>query len=361
MNFRMIKRFLPGRMRASLRLFKARLSSAGLRFAASHPWVAGLYYTFFSRQFHREHMAVLQGRIHYGQNLSALKSSSALLRRNVHRLEKGLIMSPRRPSFAENFIQESVEIFVKATQTAHFDKEELKWASDVLTRYFDVVHDTPVIARARALFDASRSKECNDIKNHSFTPYPYGSLPEPQVSPSQLNTLFLRRRSVRWYKDQQVPWEILTQAVNMACLAPSACNRQPYRFDIANQPEKARDIAALAGGTPGWVHNVQCTIVVVGDLSAYFGEHDRHLIYIDASLATMQLMLALDTLGLASCPVNWPDIEYREKSMQAKLQLKNYERPIMLITVGYPLDEGGIPFSQKKDARILTRSIREES
>ena len=96
-------------------------------------------------------------------------------------------------------------------------------------------------------------------------------------------------------------------------------------------------------------------MVVVGDLSAYPYERDRHLIYVDASLASMQLMLALETLGLSSCPINWPDIEVMERGMAEVLDLSFHERPIMLISVGYPDPRGNIPFSQKKSSDSMIR------
>ena len=43
--------------------------------------------------------------------------------------------------------------------------------------------------------------------------------------------------------------------------------------------------------------------------------------------------------------------------MQQKLGLEYFERPIMLIAVGYAIAEGEIPFSQKKPASMLLREI----
>src|SRR5690606_22332573 len=116
-------------------------------------------------------------------------------------------------------------------------------------------------------------------------------------------------------------------------------------------------VAKLAMGTSGFVENIQTLIVVVGDLSAYPFERDRHCIYIDASLASMQLMLALETMGLSTCPINWPDIESREMKMQEMLSLPHYLRPVMLIAVGYADKDGGIPYSQKKSSQTLADFI----
>ena len=94
-------------------------------------------------------------------------------------------------------------------------------------------------------------------------------------------------------------------------------------------------------------------VVVVGDLSAYPFEKDRHIIYIDSGLAVMQMQLALETQGLASCCINWPDIERHERQMALELDLAPYQRPVMLLAVGYPLADALVPYSAKKNASDL--------
>ncbi|TIP68896.1 MAG: nitroreductase-like protein, partial [Mesorhizobium sp.] len=87
--------------------------------------------------------------------------------------------------------------------------------------------------------------------------------------------------------------------------------------------------------------------------SYYVHERDRHLVYIDSSLASAQLMLAFQTLGLSTCAINWPDVDEREKALQAAVGLKTHERVIMFIAVGYADRDGQIPYSQKKGADLL--------
>jgi nitroreductase len=187
-----------------------------------------------------------------------------------------------------------------------------------------------------------------------FIPYPVVDRQKSSIGFEELSNLFLRRRSVRWYKEIEVPTDLITKAIDVAVQAPSACNRQPYRFVISENGEMAREIAELAGGTPGWLHNINSLVVVIGDLSSYPYERDRHLIYIDGGLVCMQFLLALETLGLSSCSINWPDVPIPEKKMADLLKLKQHERPVMLISIGYPLDAGMVPFSQKKDSVTLS-------
>jgi nitroreductase len=151
--------------------------------------------------------------------------------------------------------------------------------------------------------------------------------------------------------------ELIQKTIDAALSAPSACNRQPFRFIVSNIPERASEIAKCAGGTTGYAENVPAIIVVVGDLSAYPKEQDRHLIYIDSSLASMQLMLAAEALGLATCPINWPDIDKAEKRIQRILNLPTHERVVMLISIGYGDPEGGIAYSQKKQGTLITTEL----
>ena len=88
---------------------------------------------------------------------------------------------------------------------------------------------------------------------------------------------------------------------------------------------------------------------------AYFDERDRHVIYIDASLANMSLILALETLGLSSCCVNWPDIEHLEKRMDKVLSLEKHQRPIMCLAIGYPDPDGEVAYSEKRDIELIRK------
>jgi len=332
-------------------------SAAFSRIFTCHRLFASFYYCFLSSQFHREHLATLKGRSAYKLKLNQNVNSSALLRRNIHRLEKGLIMQPRRPVFASDYIGETVHHYTDLLRYLDFDKAELNWAFQVLTNYFTVVSEgqNKLVDLARLQFLSLPVVAPKDAI--VAVPYIKSEAVRADISFASLSRLFKQRRSVRWFLPTPVDATIVRQAVNIANQAPSACNRQPFRFDLINGNINAAKIAGLAMGTTGFADNIPCLLVVVGDLSCYPAERDRHVIYIDASLATMQLMLALETLGLSTCPINWPDIEVREKLMQQKLGLEIYERPVMLLAVGYADPNGGIAYSQKKDDQLLVREI----
>ena len=356
---KIISRVLIDRVRG----FLNKIDRLIIPFFACHPILSSLYYSCFSRQFAREHQAVLKGRIAYNQSLVNIENSSLLLRRNTHRLEKGLIMRPRRDMFASAYIGETVACYVKCVNAATLCDSELKWASDVLTAYFSAVIDSPNIMVLRNEFQASQIKfsdensQENALTDEKFIPYQQSSRNFTAITAEQLKGLFIQRRSVRWYKQNPVEIALIKQAVSLAALAPSACNRQPFEFYYLAGKD-AVNVAKLAMGTAGFAENIPALFVVVGDLGAYPAERDKHVIYIDASLAAMQLMLALETLGLSSCPINWPDVEFREVIMAKKLKLGLHQRPIMLMSVGYADNEGMIPYSQKKNVKQLLKEVK---
>jgi nitroreductase len=69
----------------------------------------------------------------------------------------------------------------------------------------------------------------------------------------------------------------------------------------------------------------------------------------------MALVFALETLGLSSCCINWPDVEAQEREMERLLGLEPDERPVMLIAIGYPDPDALVPASGKKSLDSLRR------
>ena len=238
----MIKKVLiaicPAKLISILKLFAFRLDALIVHIFCCSGMLASFYYVFMNRRFDREHKAVLKGRVQYKRSLTTLGKTSPLLRRNIHRLEKGLVMQPQRDTFAESYILETVENYAKCARIKDFSMGEYKWATDVLVEYFSKVAESDVINQARTVFSGALLSIENTNKS---IPYLHETLPGTDVSYAQLKTLFTRRRSVRWYQNRTVEKNKILQAIDAAGLAPSACNRQPFRFEIAYGNCKIRD------------------------------------------------------------------------------------------------------------------------
>lgn len=328
------------------------------RIASRSRFASAFYYFLFDHSFWREQHAVLNGRTRFAFDSRVPEGSSALLRRNIHRLEKGLIARPRREVFALDYIEETVAVYGSIVSCGcQHDFEELAWAHDVLVEYFRVSAQHPKLACLREVFAEMCVVQPVPValspnRNEKRIPYARAAV-QSVVSYSDLLSLARHRRSVRWFQQVSVPREMILKAVEVATLSPSACNRQPYEFRVFDDPDLVRQVAALPAGAIGYGHNFPCVIVVVGKQRYYFDERDRHLIYIDGAMASMALILALETLGLSSCCINWPDIEIYERAADELLNLASDERPIMFIAVGYPDPAGLIPYSEKRTSQQL--------
>ncbi len=313
------------------------------------PWLATLPSLF------AETYAVLRGNERNRSDRFLNHGNVYVLRRNVHRIEKGLIMRDRRSTFGTDYIEHTVQLFVRAWSCEDFDRETVLWARDVLLRYFEVVgRDNPAIERARSAMAAAAPAVDGGV--HRF-PAARATFPRSGITLESFRVLCQQRRSVRWFDGRAVPRDLLDAALECAGLAPSACNRQPYRLIFLESRELIDRVGRIPGGVKGYVENIPLLAVVVGDLSAYQRPKDRHAIYIDASLAMMAFMMALETAGLSSCSINWPDLWRAERRLRQHVRIAAYERPVMFLAIGYAAAEDLVPFSQKKSLAVMREYV----
>jgi nitroreductase len=303
----------------------------------------------------REARAVYRGQQMYLAQHALRPDHHFALRRNIHRLEKGLISRPRRELFALDYIVYTVDLFTAEARARRpgTNEDHLRWARDVLDQYFDIAPSHPTVEQARARFGTVRAL-IPESTNGRFAPFRRGAMPGELPTIQQLLALARRRRSVRWFESRAVPRELVQQALEVAVLSPSACNRQSFEFLIFDDAAMVRRVAELAAGTRGFNDNFPAIAVVVGRLRAYFHEKDRHVIYIDGALASMSFVLALETLGLSSCCINWPDVSARDEKMKQLLHLADDERIIMLIAFGFGDPEGMVPYSGKRSLDCIS-------
>ena len=338
---KLFKKVLPSNLRSNIIKWRYGMSQKIKAASGSNKAATTLYYAFMSSEMKREHNAVIKGIAKKTRE----SNDKYLLRRNIHKLEKGLTMRPRRSIFAEGFITETYYEFKKQTP---FEDEQFEWYRDVLSDYFTATGSSPVIDPLREDFNKNYNENIGLSK-----PFRRMDSEELKIKYDDLLSLAKRRRSIRWYLDQKVPRELVEKALQVGLLSPSACNRQPFEFRVIDDPEKVQRVAGFPMGTSGFSQQFPMVIVVVGDLSAYDSERDRHIIYIDGSLCAMSFVLALETLGLSSCIINWPDIESLERKMDKELNLPEHKRPVFLISVGYAHPDALVPFSKKKSVNEI--------
>ena len=112
-----------------------------------------------------------------------------------------------------------------------------------------------------------------------------------------MNTL-LNRRSIRRYKEDQVPDELLDQVLTAGLYAPTGMNRQNIVM-VAVRDKETRDLlsrmnAAVMGSDRDPFYGAPCVIVVLGDPEIY-------PVVENGSLVLGNLMNAAYAVGLGSC------------------------------------------------------------
>ncbi|WP_273837678.1 nitroreductase family protein [Halococcus sp. PRR34] len=328
-------------------VWRALPKAAVLRAVADSKLLTTAYFS-LRGSFYHEQRSILNGQAKYYELEEKRENPRHRVIRNVHRIEKGLSMRNRRPVFAEGYIENLVDDLITAWNNRDGESDEqLYWAVDVLTEYFGTVDSTETIAASQRRFEDFFGTI--DYTAGNRTPKPRRELESEAVSYDQLKRLAKQRTSTRWFEQRAVPRDLIDDALEIAAESPSACNRQSYEFRFYDDDALIEKVSELPIGVSGYRENIPCLAVLVGKQRAYFDERDKHVVYIDASLAAMAFQYGLETLGLASCCINWPSIPEKDRKMAQLLDFDGDEEVIMLMAIGYPDPDGMIPYSEKKD------------
>jgi len=102
------------------------------------------------------------------------------------------------------------------------------------------------------------------------------------------------RRSVRGYQPGPVPREDLETIVDCARLAPCGMNEQTWEFVVVTDNDDLEELARLAPDNGPFIADAMACIVVVG-------KADNRNVYLDGAAATENMLLAIHSLGYASC------------------------------------------------------------
>ncbi len=316
--------------------------------------LASNFYIFFSKSFNYEAKMFVSARKNYLEQQYQQKQNFFLLRRNIHRIEKGLLMKNRRSVFALDYILLTVQLFKNINSTTDYN-EQLQWSFDILSQYFEVTdNNNPTIKEAYNIF----INISFETKGLLFAPYKKTNQNIEGNRYDILRNIAINRKSVRYYNTEVIPDRaIIDKALAIAQVSPSSCNRQPYTFKLIDNTNLAQKICTLAGGTTGFINQISAVAVVVGNINVSPTITDRHLMYIDGSLAAMNFMMALESLNVDSCPINWPENSVKDSTIRKILSLKQFERPIMLITYGYAEKDSMLACSTRKTLDQLRQYI----
>lgn len=149
------------------------------------------------------------------------------------------------------------------------------------------------------------------------------------------------RQSDRKYDNQPIDRSLLRLCLEAARIAPSACNSQPWKFVVVDDPKLLAGMkeAAAGMGMNKWVTDVPVIVAVVLEkmnLTARIGSviKDKEYSLLDVGIAVEHFCLQATELGLGTCIIGWFD----EKKVKKLLDIPKRRVPL-LISVGYPTSE----------------------
>lgn len=167
-------------------------------------------------------------------------------------------------------------------------------------------------------------------------------------SPEATLALLKARRSIRRYRPDPVPEEMLMQVLEAGRWAPSASNRQPWAFIVVREAAVRRAVAQHAAFYfLRWAHVEEAPVIIA--LCGYKKNPAyRRFLHEDIGLAGGQMMLQAKALGLGTCWLGGVD----RKAIAEVLKLTDELELVGLLTLGFP-DEEPPPTPRKSLPEIV--------
>lgn len=215
---------------------------------------------------------------------------------------------------------------------------------------------------------------------HPFVPYHRETYsPEEMIQRSQEYHQWMdTRRSVREFSDKPVPREVIENIVMAASTAPSGAHKQPWTFCLVQDQKIKSSIREAAEVeeqenyhsrmSQRWLKDLAplgtdehkpfleiapWLIVVFKRVYETVEGEKRNNYYVNESvgLAAGFLLAAIHQAGLVALTHTPSPMNFLSKA----LERPENERPFLLIPVGYPADNVGVPDIQRKPLEAVSK------
>jgi nitroreductase len=160
------------------------------------------------------------------------------------------------------------------------------------------------------------------------------------------------RRSVRKYRPDSIPQEVLTRVLDAARIAPSGSNRQPTRLIVVTDDEIKTKLIPMCHDQ-AFVATAPVIIVACGrDIKYNRGEWmGRHAMIVDVVIAVDHLTLAARAEGLGTCWIG----SFSNAALKEFFDLPEDVDVVALTPLGYP---DGDPFTGPEGRIELGEFVR---
>ncbi|MHA2424827.1 MAG: nitroreductase family protein [Candidatus Thorarchaeota archaeon] len=150
-----------------------------------------------------------------------------------------------------------------------------------------------------------------------------------------------KRRSIRKYKNEEIPDEDITKMIEAARLAPSTNNTQPWQFLVVKEPETIKLLSRVAGGQR-FIAGANTVVMALANRSSSCCPGNPSMWHVqDTMIATEHLVLAATALGYGSCWVAMLDSRNSHNIALVKeaLRVPDGVDIVALVSLGVPDEE----------------------
>jgi len=158
------------------------------------------------------------------------------------------------------------------------------------------------------------------------------------------------RKSVRSYLPREVEGEKLARILEAARLAPSAGNRQEWRFIVVKDAENRRKLADSTKHK--FIAEAPVILVCCAETDKHLMPCGLHSFPIDVAIAMDHITLAAVAEGLGTCWIGGFDAEKAKEAAGVPEDVV----VVQLMPLGYPVD----PSETKKNRKNIDEIVRYE-
>ncbi len=176
-----------------------------------------------------------------------------------------------------------------------------------------------------------------------------------------LKTIY-QRRAVRQYKDKPVDKALIGQIIDAGRMAPSAMNRQPWKFYVLTNKEQIRSlsptIVKVANKVLSWVHGMdssKTTDIIFHNAPVVIfitAPKNNRWAALDVGMCCQNMMLAARSLGLDTCPIGLA--KFLEKTDKVSiLGMSSSEQIQLALILGYGDEDPPVHERKKDNVKVI--------
>lgn len=268
----------------------------------------------------------------------------------AHSIEKGMSLPNCRIGFGKQKIQTLIQLCYQYEAVVNrSDLEAVDVAYSVIKAYIQM---QSALGADLCFIPRCVQERAQNCKGRAGVQIQTG-----KISPQFFREVASHRHSLRYFSTVPLAKEDIISAVSLAQTAPSACNRQATRVYAVTKPEKISKIMELHGGIRSF-GKPTCIFIITNDLTLYKGEYERNTAYVDGGIFTMNLLYALDSVGIATCPAIWGNVPEDDAILSEIAGINPSHRIINLVVAGYyPKDEYRVAVSAKRSTNSILKIV----